>query len=67
MFDRVDASGYGAASAIWSAAYDGGLGVGAAGFGMLATQTGYPAGFATTAAIMMTVLGALAMPRRHRA
>jgi hypothetical protein len=31
MFDWVDASGYGAASAIWSAAYDGGLGGRAAG------------------------------------
>src|SRR5262245_28581220 len=66
MFNRVDASGYGAASAIWSAAYDGGLGVGAVGFGMLATQAGYPAGFATTAAVMAVVLAAMALPRRDR-
>jgi predicted MFS family arabinose efflux permease len=66
MFDRVDSSGYGAASAIWSAAYDGGLGVGAVGFGVLATQTGYPTGFASTAAIMVIVLVALAAPRRQR-
>ncbi|HKA69988.1 MAG TPA: MFS transporter [Actinomycetes bacterium] len=66
MFNRVDASGYGAASAIWSAAYDGGLGVGAVGFGMLATQVGYPAGFGATAAIMAVVLAAVALPSRSR-
>lgn len=66
MFNRVDASGYGAASAIWSAAYDGGLGVGAVGFGMLATQAGYPAGFATTAALMAVVLAAVTLHSRDR-
>jgi predicted MFS family arabinose efflux permease len=56
MFDRVSPSGYGAASALWSLAYDGGLGLGAVGFGVLAVWTGYPAAFAVTAALMLTTL-----------
>lgn len=56
MFDRVSASGYGAASALWSLAYDGGLGLGAAGFGLLVMWTGYPVAFALTAVLMLTTL-----------
>jgi hypothetical protein len=33
-------------------AYDGGMGVGAAGFGVLAARTGYPVAFALTAAVL---------------
>jgi len=33
---------------------------------MLATQAGYPAGFATTAAVMAVVLAAVALPSRSR-
>jgi predicted MFS family arabinose efflux permease len=58
MFDRVSPSGYDAASALWSLAYDGGLGLGAAGFGVLLMWTGYPAAFAVTAGLMLTTLGA---------
>jgi MFS family permease len=56
MFDRVPASGYGTASALWNLAYDGGYGAGAAGFGVLAVQTGYPVAFALTAALMFAVV-----------
>jgi predicted MFS family arabinose efflux permease len=56
MFDRVPASGYGAASALWNLSYDAGLGIGAAGFGLLAAQTGYPAAFAVTGALMLVAL-----------
>jgi predicted MFS family arabinose efflux permease len=56
MFERVPEGGYGAASALWSLAYDGGLGLGAAGFGVVAMWTGYPAAFAVTAAVMLTTL-----------
>ena len=42
MYDRVAESGYGAVSAMWNLAYDGGMGLGAAGFGVLAVHTGYP-------------------------
>jgi predicted MFS family arabinose efflux permease len=52
MFDRVPESGHSAVSALWNLAYDGGMGVGAAGFGLLAARTGYPAAFALTAAVL---------------
>jgi Cu/Ag efflux pump CusA len=41
---------------MWNLAYDGGMGLGEAGFGVLATRTGYPAAFALTAALMSAVL-----------
>ena len=56
MISRVPTSGYGTASAVWNIAYDGGLGVGAAGFGLLAARTGYAPGFAITAAVMLAAL-----------
>jgi predicted MFS family arabinose efflux permease len=56
MFTRVPPSGYGTASALWNLAYDGGLGLGAAGFGVLAAHTGYPAAFGFTAALMTAAL-----------
>jgi MFS family permease len=52
MYDRVAESAYGAVSAMWNLAYDGGMGLGAAGFGVLATRTGYPAAFALTAMLL---------------
>jgi MFS family permease len=48
MFDRAPASAYGAVSALWNLAYDGGMGVGGAGFGLVAAMTGYPWAFALT-------------------
>jgi hypothetical protein len=56
MYDRVAESGYGAVSAMWNLAYDGGMRLAAAGFGVLAIRTGYPAAFALTAALMSAVL-----------
>ena len=58
MFDRVPESGYSTVSALWNLAYDGGMGLGAAGFGLLAARTGYPAAFALTAAVLPVVLAA---------
>ncbi|MGW3286566.1 MFS transporter [Streptomyces sp. NPDC001002] len=63
MYARVSASSYGTVSALWNLAYDGGMGVGAAGFGVLAGVTGYPWAFAVTALLM---LGALAPALRDR-
>ncbi|WP_261953379.1 MFS transporter [Streptomyces nigrescens] len=63
MFAHVPASGYGTVSALWNVAYDAGMGVGAAGFGVLAGWTGYPAAFAVTAVLM---LAALVPARRDR-
>jgi len=52
MFDAVPRSGYGMASALWNMAYDGGYGLGAAGCGIVAAQTGYPIAFALTAVVV---------------
>jgi MFS family permease len=66
MFARTPAAGYGTASAIWSVAYDTGYGAGALGFGLVAGVTGYPAGFALTAAAMMLALPLAGRARRTR-
>lgn len=64
MFDRAQASEYGTVSALWNLAFDAGLGVGAAGFGVVAAQLGYPTAFALTSVL---VLGVLAPAWRDRA
>jgi predicted MFS family arabinose efflux permease len=56
MFDRAPVSGYGAVSALWNLAYDGGLGVGAAGFGLIATHTGDQMAFALTATLVLVAV-----------
>jgi MFS family permease len=56
MLGRVSPAGYGTVNAIWSLAYDGGMGVGAAGFGALATWTGIPVALAVTALLMLAAL-----------
>jgi predicted MFS family arabinose efflux permease len=55
MYTRVPATGYGTVSALWNVAYDGGMGVGAAGFGAFAAHAGYPASFALTAILMLAM------------
>jgi predicted MFS family arabinose efflux permease len=70
MLDRVSAAGFGTVSALWSIAYDAGFGAGAIGFGFLAGWTGYPIGFAVTAAVVLVALpltrGRALTARRHR-
>jgi predicted MFS family arabinose efflux permease len=66
MFERVPTSAYGTASAIWSVAYDTGYGVGALGFGLVAGATGYPVGFALTAAAMLVTLPLVTRPLARR-
>jgi predicted MFS family arabinose efflux permease len=56
MFARVPRSEFGRVSALWNLAYDGGLGVGAVGFGLVLGHTGYAAGFALTAALIFATL-----------
>jgi predicted MFS family arabinose efflux permease len=53
MFDRVTAAGYDMVSAVWNLAYDAGMGLGAAGFGAVASWTGYPRAFALTGVLML--------------
>jgi predicted MFS family arabinose efflux permease len=56
MYDRAPESGYSAVGALWNLAYDGGMGLGAAGFGLLVVRTGYPVAFALTAAVLPLTL-----------
>ncbi|MEV7885662.1 MFS transporter [Streptomyces sp. NPDC002817] len=65
MYARVSASSYGTVSALWNLAYDGGMGVGAACFGVLAGLTGYPWAFAATAALMLVALVPALRDLRH--
>jgi len=59
MYDRSPESYVSAVGALWNLAYDGGMGVGAAGFGLLAVHTGYPVAFALTAAVLPAGLAVL--------
>ena len=56
MFERVSASGYDMVSAVWNLAYDTGLGLGAAGFGVLAARAGYSGAFGIVAGAMLIAL-----------
>ncbi|MFL5494299.1 MAG: MFS transporter, partial [Gemmatimonadales bacterium] len=56
MFERVSPSGYDMVSAVWNLAYDAGLGLGAAGFGVVAARAGYMGAFGITAALMLAAL-----------
>ena len=56
MYARVPVSSYTTVSTLWNAAYDAGMGLGAAGFGLLTAATGSSAAFAITAAVMLVAL-----------
>ena len=56
MFERVSKSRYDAVSALWNAAYDAGLGIGGAGFGVLAARSGYGVALALTATLVIVAL-----------
>jgi MFS family permease len=58
MYEGVPEPGFGAVSAVWNLAYDGGMGLGAAGFGVLAAGTGYPGAFALAATVPPLALAA---------
>lgn len=63
MFDAAPRSEFDAVSAVWNLSYDAGLGAGGAGLGAVATRTGYPAGFALTAAAVLLALAAVGRSR----
>lgn len=65
MFERVPRSDFGQVSALWNLAYDGGAGIGAIGFGLLAGPVGYPVGFAFTAAVVFIALAPAWLDRRN--
>ncbi|SNS97888.1 Predicted arabinose efflux permease, MFS family [Asanoa hainanensis] len=56
LLQATSPSRYGVVTALWSVAYDTGFGAGALGFGLLATTTGYPVGFAAAAALSVAAL-----------
>jgi MFS family permease len=56
MFARVPRSGYGTVSALWNVGYDGGMGVGAIGFGVLAAWLGYPVAFVASALLLLAAV-----------
>jgi predicted MFS family arabinose efflux permease len=56
MYSRVPRSGYGAVSTLWNVGYDGGMGVGALGFGVVAAYTGYPVAFLGSAVLLLAAL-----------
>jgi predicted MFS family arabinose efflux permease len=63
MFRSVPDSAFDTASAVWNIAYDAGMGVGAASFGLLVGITGFPVGFALAAAFIPLAL--LTLLTRH--
>ena len=64
MYARVDRSEYSTVAAIWNAAFDLGMAVGAMGIGVLVAAVGYSPAFLATAAVM---LPALLLVRREMA
>ena len=64
MYDRVPESAYGAFSALWNLAYDGGMGLGAAGFGVIALRTGYPVAFVLVAVVLAAAILPATLPAR---
>ncbi|MFF4616134.1 MFS transporter [Nonomuraea jabiensis] len=56
MLARSPSSAFGRVSALWNLAYDGGMGIGAVGFGLVAGPAGYPAGFALIVAVLALAL-----------
>ncbi len=65
MFERVPRSAFGRVSVVWNLAFDAGMGLGAVGFGLLIDRTGYPWGFAVTAALLLAVLVPAWRDRRY--
>jgi len=64
MYARVDRAGYSTVAAIWNAAYDLGMAVGAMGIGVVVALIGYPAAFLATAAVMLPALLLVSRERR---
>jgi predicted MFS family arabinose efflux permease len=56
MYDRVPDAEYARVSAVWNLAYDGGMGIGAVGFGAIVGATGYPAAFGVVAGLLAVAL-----------
>ena len=53
MYERAPVDRYNKVSAIWNATYDAGLGLGAAGFGVVAAHSGFLVAFGATAVVVV--------------
>lgn len=67
MYQRAPRRAYGAITALWNFAYDGGMGAGAFGFGLLSGRTGYAWALAATAVVMAAMLPAAVRVERGTA
>ncbi len=56
MYARTTPGGYGAVSAIWNLAYDAGMGLGAAAFGLVAARIGYAGAFGAVALVVICAI-----------
>ena len=65
MYARAARTGYDAVSAIWNAAYDAGMGVGAIGMGLVIPLLGYSATFLLTGGLIIPALLPARQERRH--
>lgn len=65
MYARVPEAAYGMVSGVWNLAYDGGMGIGVVGFGLLADGCGYPTAFCVTGAAMLAGVAPWATDRRR--
>jgi MFS family permease len=64
LMNRVPPASFGTASALWNLAYDAGYGAGPAVLGLIVGSTGYAAGFALTAVLILTALRPARRERR---
>ncbi|MEV5570243.1 MFS transporter [Spirillospora sp. NPDC052269] len=66
MLGRVTRPEFGRVSALWNIAYDGGMGVGAVGFGIVVSVASYAGGFAITAGLLALTIVPVWLDRRTR-
>lgn len=66
MYARTTPRGYDAVSALWNAAYDAGMGVGAIGMGLITGPLGYPRTFLLTGALVLLALIPAVRERHQR-
>jgi predicted MFS family arabinose efflux permease len=67
MYSRVGVGAFAAVTALWSIAYDAGLGLGAAGFGLLSDHTSHATAYALTAVLIVAALMGPTASRYERA
>ena len=66
LYERVVPAQFDSVSAIWNLAYDSGLGLGAALFGILASRTGYSIGFGVTGIVILGTVAGFAILGKSR-